>query len=146
MDQHVAQLLNEGLEALEAGNSHVALQQFEAAAVLDEDPKILSYLAFCIAKERRDFRKATALCREAIEEDPGSSIHYLLLGRIQLLNDRKQDAIRTFRNGLLREKNRSIKEELNQLGVRKYPVISSLPREHLVNRFLGKLLTRLRIR
>jgi tetratricopeptide (TPR) repeat protein len=146
MEQHAANLLRDGIDALNEGNSHIALQHFEAAAVLDDDPKILSYLAFCTAKERNDFHKAIALCREAIEEDPGNSGHYLILGRIHLLNNCKQDAIRVFRDGLLREKNRSIRDELRQLGIRKYPVIPSLPRDHLVNRFLGKLLSRLRIR
>lgn len=35
---------------------------------------------------------------------------------------------------------------LQRPGIRKYPVISSLPREHFLNKCLGKLLTALKLR
>ncbi len=139
-------LFLEGMEALNAGRTHSALYCFEEAAKQDESPEILSHLAFCIAKERQDYHRAISLCRLAVSEDPGSSVHYLNLGRILLLDGRRQDAIRVFRDGLLHENNPTIKDELKNLGTRKYPVISSLPREHRVNRILGKLFTRLRLR
>jgi len=135
-----------GMDELNAGNTKSALRFFEEAAESDENPEALSHLAFCLAKERQDFRRALSLCREALADDPGNSIHYLNLGRIYLIQDRKRDAIRVFRDGLLRGDNSRIREELRNLGKRKYPVISSLPREHNLNKFLGKLFTRLKLR
>jgi tetratricopeptide (TPR) repeat protein len=145
-ERNTEQLFKEGLAALDRGATDVALERFEAASEVDESPEILSYLAYCLAREQRDFSRAVGLCREAIDEDPGRSLHYLNLGRIYLLDGSKNEAIRTFRDGLLREYNRGIVEELRKLGIRKYPVISSLPREHPLNRVLGKVLKRMKMR
>jgi hypothetical protein len=90
--------------------------------------------------------RADALCREAIDEEPWYSAHYLNLGRIRLLEGRREEAIRIFRDGLLREGNPRIKAELERLGIRKYPVISSLPREHFLNKYLGKFLNFMKMR
>jgi tetratricopeptide (TPR) repeat protein len=103
-------------------------------------------MAFCLAAERQDYTRAVGLCRDALSEDPGNSEHYLNLGRIYLLQDRKRDAIRIFRDGLLHGNNPRIRDELRTLGTRKYPVLASLPREHHINIFLGKLLTKLKLR
>jgi len=146
MDKQAEQLLKEGIDALKAGRTPKALECFEAAGELDQSPELLSNLAFCLAKERRDFPQALALCSEALDEEPWNSLHYLNLGRIHLLDGRRRDAIRVFRDGLLREANPQIREELQRLGTRKYPVIASLPREHRVNIFLGRLFTKLRLR
>lgn len=146
MENNYAQLLKEGIAALEAGQPKRALEHLEAAAQLDESADLLSSLAVCLAAVRQDFATAERLCREAIEDDPRNSLHYLNFGRVLLLADRKAEAIRTFRNGLLRQSNPKIKQELQRLGLRKYPVITSLPREHLINRILGKILSSLRLR
>lgn len=138
------ELLREGMDALRSGRTDIALQSLEKAHEQVDSPEIQSHLAFCIAKERRDYQRAESLCESAISEDPGSSAHYLNLGRILLLAGRKRDAIRVFRDGLLHENNPVINDELKKLGTRRYPIISSLPREHGVNRILGKLLYRFR--
>lgn len=140
------ELLREGMDAIRSGRTDIALQPLEKANEQVDSPEIQSHLAFCIAKELRDYQRAEYLCESAISEDPGSSVHYLNLGRILLLAGRKRDAIRVFRDGLLHENNPSIKDELKRLGSRRYPIISSLPREHGVNRVLGKLLYRFRSR
>jgi Flp pilus assembly protein TadD len=146
MEKNYDQLLKEGITALDAGQANRALERFEAAAELEERPEVLSYLAVCLATVRQEFATAERLCREAIEDDPRNALHYLNLGRVLLLADRKPEAIRVLRNGLLRQSNPKIKQELQRLGIRKYPVISSLPREHLLNRLLGKIFTSLKLR
>ena len=146
MEEQSATLLKQGIAALDAGNTGLAQQHLEEAAALDESPEILSHLAFCVAKERQDYVRAVALCREAIDEEPWYSVHYLNLGRIRLLEGRREEAIRVFRDGLLRESNRKIIEELQKLGIRKYPVISSLPREHFLNKYMGKFLALVKMR
>jgi tetratricopeptide (TPR) repeat protein len=139
-------LFHEGMNALNEGRTDIALSCFEEAAKQEESPEIISCLAFCLAKERQDFRRAVSFCQWSVSEDRGNSLHYLNLGRILLLDGRRQDAIRVFRDGLLHENNPSIKDELEKIGTRKYPVISSLPREHSVNRMLGKFFTRIGLR
>ncbi len=146
MEQQSASLLKEGIAALDSGDTRLALQRLQAAADLDESPEVLSHLALCVAKEQSDYTRAEALCREAIDEEPWYSAHYLNLGRIRLLEGRKEEAIRVFRDGLLREGNPKIKAELEKLGIRKYPVISSLPREHFLNKYLGKFMAFMKLR
>ena len=70
-------------------------------------------------------------------------MHYLNLGRVYLTVGDKYAAIKAFRNGLLHEKNQLIAEELNRIGWRDLPVFTDLPREHPLNRYLGKLLKKL---
>lgn len=89
--------------------------------------------------ESGEFDKAVALCREEIDREPAKSDTYLQLGRILLAAGRKRDAIRVFSDGLVFENNQKIRNELSRLGWRKFRVISSLPREHALNRVLGKL-------
>jgi hypothetical protein len=55
-----------------------------------------------------------------------------------LAADRKKEAIRAFRDGMLYDKNPRIREELERLGLRDLPVIPSLGRAHWLNRLLGK--------
>ncbi len=146
MEDQFQQLLKDGITAARAGNTSQALKLLEEAAEHDESPELISHLAYCIAKEKQDITTALSLARSALREEPWNSTHYLNLGRIYLLSDRRKDAIQIFRDGLLHEHNQRIKEELAQLGTRKYPVIASLPREHPLNRMLGKIFTRLKLR
>jgi len=139
-------LLTDGLRELDKGNARGALSHFEEAVRLVRSPEILSNLAYCLAKEKGEFDTAVSLCSEAIEDDSANVIHYLNLGRVYLLSGEKAEAIRVFRNGLLYEDNKKIKDELMKLGWRKIPVIHFLPREHFLNRCFGTLLRRCSLR
>ncbi|GAM10116.1 hypothetical protein OR1_02404 [Geobacter sp. OR-1] len=85
------------------------------------------------------YDEAAELCREEVEREPAKSDNYLFLGRILMAADRKREAIRVFSDGLAFEDNAKIRHELNQLGRRRFRIISSLSREHLLNRILGKI-------
>jgi len=135
-----------GIEALAQNNTLSALFYFEKALDIEDSPIISSYFAFCIAKERGQLSKAISLCEEAIKKDPESSIHYLNLGRIYLLSNKREDAIKIFREGLNYEANQKIVDELNKLGTRKFPVISFLKRSSLINKYLGIIFNKLRLR
>jgi len=127
----------EGIRAVNGGNTLIALVHFEKAAQLEPTPVICSYLAYCLAKERGTFKKAIALCQEAILAEPRNTVHYLNLGRIYLLAKKKAIAIDTFRKGLKFGKNQQIVKELNGLGLRKEPVFSFLARENFLNKLCG---------
>jgi len=139
-------LYNTGVEALRTGDSLTALNCFEKAARIERRPVYLSNLAFCLAKEKREFPKAISLCKEAIKYDPRNSVLFLYLGRIHLLAGQKKDAIRIFRMGLRTEKNQEIVKELERLGNRKAPVLPFLERGNPLNKFLGIMLKKTGIR
>lgn len=139
-------LIAKGIKAVNSGKTAAALECFEEAVKLQSTPANWSYLAFCLAKERKQFAHAISLCDEAIRKDPHSSVHYLNLGRVYVLAERKMDAIRIFRQGLLYESNKQIEAELNRIGLRRPPVIGLLKRENPINKYLGIFLKKLSMR
>lgn len=143
---NVEQLIARGIRAANSGNTALALECFEEAVKLRNSPATWSYLAFCLAKERRQFEQAVRLCQEAIHKDPHSSDHYLNLGRVHFLAGRRSEAIHVFRQGLLYEANAHIEAELRRIGLRKPPVVSFLRRDHPINKYLGKFLKKFRLR
>lgn len=144
--ENLHKLVDAGEKALAAGETLVALMHFEAAEQLQPLPAVQSALGYCLAKERRQFQKALALCRAALDNDPADPRHYYHLGRIYLLSNKKALAIASFRRGLKLKRYSPIIEELRRLGVRKPPVFTSLPRDHALNRSIGALLTRIGLR
>ena len=139
-------LFTKGVEAIKNGNMVSALVYFEKATQLDNNPTNRSYLAFCIARERGQFKKAISLCEEALKEEPENPVHYLNLGRVYILTGQKTEAMRILREGLTYEENREIVDELVGLGMRKPPVIPLLNRRNPLNKYLGIVLARLGLR
>ncbi len=135
-----------GLHALSNGHVYLALVCFEQAANLEKSSLYSSYLAFCIAKARGQYREAMDLCAEVIVEEPANHIHYLNLGRIHLLAGEREKALRALRDGLQHDKNSEILRELERLGLRKPPVFNWLKREHPLNKYCGILLKKLGLR
>ena len=137
---------SQGLKALQEGNSVAALPFFEKAAGVEPSPLCLSYLGFCIAKERGQVQKGIQFCREALEKEPENPLHYLNLGKIFMTAGNKQEALRMLREGLARGLNQEITDLLNAIGTRKQPVIPALDRNNPINKYLGKLLSKLGLR
>ncbi len=135
-----------GVQAIDQGNTMMALMHLEDAAKKGDSAALKSYLGFCLAKERRQFKRGVALCREAAGMEPMNSQFWLNLGRVCLLAKQKRPAIEAFRRGLKVNCNQQIVEELKRLGLRKTPVFSTLDRAHFLNRKVGKVLDTLRLR
>jgi tetratricopeptide (TPR) repeat protein len=140
------ELFTMGMESLKKGDSRAALDYLEKAVSLDRNPLYCSNLAICLAKQKREFKRAVSLCNEAIKKDPKDSLHFLNLGRVHLLANQKKDAIRIFNMGLRYGENRDIIAELNKFDRRRSPLIPFLARENPVNKVLGKLLYSLGLR
>lgn len=135
-----------GLTALSHGHTHLALTCFERSAALERTPALCSHLAFCLAEVRKDYARAIMLANEAVFKEPGNQFHYLILGRVYVMAGEKQEAIAVFGHGLRYGRNKEINRELDGLGTRRIPVIPSLGRRHPLNKYLGKIFTRLGMR
>ena len=135
-----------GMESLKTGDTSSALDFLEKAVSLERNSLYCSNLAICLAKEKREFKKAVSLCKEAIKKDPKNPLHFLNLGRIHLMANEKKDALRIFNMGLRYGENRDIIAELNKFDRRRSPLIPFLARENPVNKVLGKLLYSLGLR
>lgn len=147
----VEELIKRGLESLRSHNHLAALSWFERAYQMRKDPAIQSYLALCIAFERGKVTDAVSLCRDSINRDPENPVHYLNLGKIYMKVQRKTEALETLRKGLSFGADAvavhdEIKTLLDKLGNRKAPVFSFLPRGHVLNKYTGLLLRKLRVR
>jgi tetratricopeptide (TPR) repeat protein len=145
-NQDFLQEVKRGVAAAEQGNTLEALFHLENAALFSSTPTLASYLGYCLARERRQYKKGAGLCLEALKEEPQQALHYLNLGRVYLAAGEKAQAIRTMRQGLRLGRNRLLLDELKKQGLRKQPVFRSLARGHPLNRHAGLLLTRLGMR
>ncbi len=145
-DQDFLQEVKRGVAAAEQGNTLEALFHLETAALLESTPTLTSYLGYCLARERHQYKKGARLCLEALKEEPQQTLHYLNLARVYLAAGEKARAIRTMRQGLKLGRNRLLLEELKRLGLRKQPVFRSLARGHPLNKHAGLIFSRLGIR
>jgi tetratricopeptide (TPR) repeat protein len=147
VNSETKKLFDKGIKTLTEGNILSALSCFEKALKIEENPLISSYLAFCIAKERGQVQKAISLCNDAIKEDPENSFHYLNLGKIYLLEKKNEEAVNIFRQGLHHyEQNHQILDELNKIVTRKPLIIPFLKRSNVINKYLGIIFSRLKLR
>jgi len=132
--------------ALSMENTVAALACLERALGLDDNPCWYSFLGYCVAKERGQVTKGVELCMVSLELEPGNPDHYLNLGKVYLVSNNKEGAIRAFREGMAKGGSREIVEKLKELGARKSPVIPFLARANPLNRYLGLFLKRIGFR
>lgn len=145
-EQGARQEFARGCAALDEGNSVAALAFLEKALALNDNPSWYSFLGYCIAKERGQFKKGTDLCQAAILHEPDNPVHYLHLGKVHLLAKQKQEALRVFREGMGVGGDEKIQQELERLGMRRPVVFPFLGRRHPLNRYLGQFLVRMGLR
>jgi hypothetical protein len=152
------------ITAIERGDTLHGLIVLEGLPAFLATTVSRSYLAYCMARERRQYHRAMALCRASITAEPEHPAHYLNLGRILLLSGDKERAIATFWRGISRNagpegadaadwprhgrrrEHDLIMDELRRLGIRKPPPFRSLHRGHVLNRFTGRFLSRIGMR
>jgi predicted Zn-dependent protease len=139
-------LYAKAMDSLKSGKTGEAVDLLEQAVGLERKPLFCSTLAVSLAKEKNDFKRAISLCKEAIKSEPKNSIHFLHLGKVHILANQKKDAIRIFYMGLRYAENRDIIAELNRVGRRRPPIFPFLDRSNLLNRMLGKLFYKQRVR
>lgn len=119
---------------------------FEALKIFDEDlcftqhPTAMSFYAVSLANVEGNYDKAISLCLMAAEKEFYNPDIYLNLGRIFLLNGQKSVAIKAFKKGLkYDDSHNALLKEVRVLGLRRRPILSFLPRQSFVNKFLGIL-------
>lgn len=139
-------LLAKGLEALERDHLYLARTCFEQALDLDRNPEVFSYLALCQAKTRGNFSDAIKMAEEAVATSPDDPLMYLNLAKIYILAGKKELAMKMLRDGVQHDTENQNRRELERQGNRKPPVFPALSRSHPLNKYLGILLSKLRLR
>ncbi len=144
--EEVGTLADQAISEADNGNTLMALIHLEKVLKERSNPLLISYFAYCLAKERKEHRRALNLCKEAIESALPAPVLYLNLGRIFLASGHKRQALNAFRRGLKFGSHPQIIEEIKRLGLRKKVVIPGLSRNNICNRYLGLWLNRLTLR
>lgn len=133
-----------GRALLEEGRADAAFEHFRAAHGLQRGcARYSSFYGLCLALVERRFNKGVELCRAAVKDEFFNPELYLNLARVHLDFGFKSEGLRYLRRGLMIDPaNAAIAAELARLGQRRRPVLRFLPRRHLLNRWLGRVRTR----
>jgi tetratricopeptide (TPR) repeat protein len=129
-----------GRDLLGRGEMQPAFEHFRTAHQVDRaNPRYRSFYGLGLALVERRFDRALELCRSAAKEEFFNPELYHNLARVHLAFGFKAEAIRYLRRGLMIDPgNAAMITELAELGVRRRPVLSFLPRRHPMNRLLGR--------
>jgi predicted Zn-dependent protease len=130
-----------GLAYLRGGDAGKALPHLRSA--LDHEPGnpfYISYVGVAVAAAEQKWAEAEKLCHSAMRMNRRQAQLYLNLAEVYSGADRKQDAADILARGLhYAPHDRRLKMALDRLALRRPPVLPFLPRNHLLNRNLGKL-------
>jgi tetratricopeptide (TPR) repeat protein len=105
---------------------------------------VLASYGLALGHTRR-LKEGLELCKKAVSFDRRSPHAYASLARLYLLAGSRKSAVETVARGLVYAPGHPVLSKLQtEVGVRRRPVFSFLPRSSSLNRSLGRLLHRLR--
>ena len=134
-----------GLAALQNGYSGFAAIHLRKAFEHDSgNPFYVSYYGLALARTQDDWAKAESLCQAALRMMRDQPDLYVNLAEVYRRAGKLEEALWTLYNGLyFTQWDAHLVRELEDMGVRRPPVLSFLGRKHFLNRQLGKLRHRL---
>lgn len=138
-------LFKNGLAALRNGYSEFAVVYLRKAFEHDRgNPFYASYYGLALARAEGDWAKAEGLCQAALRMKRDQPALYVNMAEVYRRAGNLEDALLTLYKGLhfTRWDSRLVRA-LEELGVRRPPVLSFLDRKHFLNRQLGKMRHRL---
>lgn len=134
-------LFRKAMELIRGGQGKSAAALFRQ--LIDSgsrDPKHLSYGGLVVATEEGDVKTGLAWCERALELAFYDPQMYINLARLHEQTGWKTQAAQVLRKGLRIEPgNKKLLAEINRVNPRTPNTIRGLPRNHPVNRYLGKL-------
>ena len=130
-----------GLTILRNGNAGEAMPHLRFALEHEPDNAFyLSYFGVATAAAEQRWADAEQMCRAALRLNRRQAQLYLNLAEVYVAADRKQDAADVLARGAhFMPHDQRLKLALDRLATRRAPVMSFLPRGHVLNRNLGRL-------
>jgi predicted Zn-dependent protease len=126
-----------GLASLRAGDPDQALSHFRAA--LEHEPENPFYVSYVGAAQAK-WSDAIKTCHAALRMNRRQVQLYLNLAEVYVAADRKQNAIDILAHAMhLAPHDVRLKMALGKLPVRRPAVLPFLPRQHMLNRSLGRI-------
>ena len=141
-----------GLIALEERRYLEALAYFESSLNLEEKSgnpaprmKYLSYYGLSLSLAAGRTHEAIEMCERALSVEFYNPDLYLNVARVYLSAGERRRAHKAICQGLRIEKGHAgLINELKRMGLRRRPVFAFLPRNHILNRFTGRITARVR--
>ena len=100
---------------------------------------VFSYYGLCIAALRKQYADGIKYCQLSLKVQSSNPEHYENQARIHLLGNSRARAVDALFEGLSHDPdNKPINRILNDIGRRRPPVIGFLPRDNVLNVYLGK--------
>ncbi len=134
--------IRQGIEAVEDGNIAFALAQLEKVREDDLTPLASSYLAYCIARERRLGGKAINMALHAVKKDRTHPLIYLNLGRVYLALGKDKKALQVYRRGLQCQHHPLLIRQISLICPRQTCTFPFLKRSNLLNMLSGRIRAR----
>ena len=126
-------------DLLDRGEAESAMQKLRP--VFDEDrahAQVRSYYGLTLGLARRRSQEALDLCQSAVKQEFFNPDLYVNVARLNLAFGFKAESLRYLRRArMIDPGSAAINRMLEELGPRATPVLSFLPRRHLLNRWLG---------
>ena len=109
----------------------------------DDDKRLaadaFSYYGLCIAALRKQYSDAMQYCQLSLKVHPKNPDHFENLGKVHLLARSRKGAVEALFDGLSHDpEHEGINRVLDGIGRRQDPVIGFLPRDNILNVYLGK--------
>jgi len=100
---------------------------------------VFSYYGLCIAALRKQYSDGIKYCQLSLKVQSSNPEHYENMAKIHLLARSRARAVEALFDGLSHDpNNKAINKILDEIGRRREPVISFLPRNNPLNVHLGK--------
>ncbi len=107
----------------------------------EPSPRVMSYCGYTMALTRKRLESGLKMCQKAVEKASYSPDLLCNLGEVYLAcGDRAQAYFAFSRGREISPGHSRISLHLLEMGVRRSPILSFLPRSHVLNRFLGRAL------
>jgi predicted Zn-dependent protease len=139
------QVFSNALKAYREGSLRYAAAGFRRV-IEDgsEDPRHLSYCGLLMAIGEGKVREGLELCENALEKAFYDPEMYLNLAKLHFLTGWRSRAVHVLRQGLRVDPNDNrLHRELQRIDFRSKPAFSFLGRNHPVNKYVGRVKTRL---
>ena len=134
-------MAREALECHRKGDNAAAAELFRG--LIDagcREPKVLSYGGLLVATEQGDVKKGLAWCERAVEMAFYDAQMYINLARLHERTGWKTQAADVLRKGLrVDPDNKKLLREIDRISPRTPRAIQALPRQHIVNRAIGRV-------
>lgn len=103
-------------------------------------PALDSYYGLALAMGGADLKEAVRRCKRALEGAFYQPDYYHNLGRVYQKAKDKKSAVQAFLVGLELDRGHpGILKEMKRMGIRRRPVLRVLPRNHFLNKYLGRI-------